>query len=38
MRFCFQKEAETAKRVSHVRISIAIPVVVEHATGELHRG
>ena len=28
VRFCFQKEAETAKRVSHVRISIAIPVVV----------
>ena len=38
VRFCFQKEAETAKRVSTVRISIAIPVVLEHAGGELHRG
>lgn len=38
VRFCFQKEAETAKRVSTVRISVAIPVVVENAIGELHRG
>jgi c-di-GMP-binding flagellar brake protein YcgR len=38
VRFCFQKEAETAKRVSTVRISIAIPVVVEGADGDLHRG
>jgi PilZ domain-containing protein len=38
VRFCFQKEAETAKRVSTVRISMAIPVVVEHGTGEPHRG
>jgi c-di-GMP-binding flagellar brake protein YcgR len=38
VRFCFQKEAETAKRVSHVRISIAIPVVVEGADGALHHG
>jgi c-di-GMP-binding flagellar brake protein YcgR len=38
VRFCFQKEAETAKRVSTVRISVAIPVVVEHAGGALHRG
>lgn len=40
VRFCFQKEAETAKRVSHVRISIwiAIPVVIEGHDGELHRG
>ena len=38
VRFCFQKEAETAKRVSTVRISVAIPVVVEHSGGELHRG
>ena len=38
VRFCFQKEAETAKRVSTVRISVAIPVVVEHGTGEPHRG
>jgi c-di-GMP-binding flagellar brake protein YcgR len=37
VRFCFQKEAETAKRVSHVRISIAIPIVLESATGALHR-
>ena len=38
VRFCFQKEAETAKRVSHVRISVAIPVAVESPDGELHRG
>lgn len=38
VRFCFQKEAETAKRVSTVRISVAIPVVLESAAGELHRG
>jgi c-di-GMP-binding flagellar brake protein YcgR len=38
VRFCFQQEAETAKRVSTVRISIAIPVVVESPDGELHRG
>ncbi|HET7171572.1 MAG TPA: PilZ domain-containing protein [Gaiellales bacterium] len=38
VRFCFQKEAETAKRVSTVRISVAIPVVVERAAGELHPG
>jgi len=38
VRFCFQKEAETAKRVSTVRISIAIPVVVEQVGGELHPG
>jgi c-di-GMP-binding flagellar brake protein YcgR len=38
VRFCFQKEAETAKRVSTVRISIAIPVVVERAEGELLPG
>ena len=38
VRFCFQKEAETARRVSTVRISIAIPIVVEQAGGELHPG
>ncbi len=38
VRFCFRKEAETAKRVSHVRISIAIPVLVEGADGALHHG
>lgn len=38
VRFCFQKEAETAKRVSTVRISVAIPIVVEQAGGELHPG
>jgi hypothetical protein len=38
VRFCFQKEAETAKRVSTVRISVAIPVVVERVEGELQRG
>jgi c-di-GMP-binding flagellar brake protein YcgR len=38
VRFCFQKEAEMAKRVSHVRISVAIPVVVAKPDGELHRG
>jgi c-di-GMP-binding flagellar brake protein YcgR len=38
VRFCFQKEAETAKRVSTMRITVAIPVVVEHAGGEPHRG
>ena len=38
VQFCFRKEAETAKRVSHVRISIAIPVVVEGADSALHHG
>jgi c-di-GMP-binding flagellar brake protein YcgR len=37
VRFCFQKEAETARRVSHVRISVAIPAVVEAEDGALHR-
>jgi PilZ domain-containing protein len=38
VRFCFQKEAETAKRVSTVRISVAIPVIVESGTREPHHG
>jgi c-di-GMP-binding flagellar brake protein YcgR len=37
VRFCFQKEAETAKRVSHVRISVAMPVVVATQDGALLR-
>ncbi len=38
MQFCFAEERAIAQRVSNIRVSLEIPVMIEDSGGKIHKG